>query len=307
MREGLDLPDFGNLPFDHFVVVNHPSRSSPHIYESNSNLISLFIKANWDTTSPLSKNEQKRILVEKWIALGKYGRNDWALAMFNDPLIDHIPEGIPQDLLSEEDRAISSLMSTTLWIRTWFGDHTDQTSQDAADTAYARLRKEVLQQGHEDHHVFCIPEEHVFEDPEDLMIDARWDRDLIEGVATGCPGSVPGYLLAALMHCPELFEGVSDDDWRHWKGEERAEELVESDRIQKALVLVADRKACVEGWVLALAVNHRGEVLPVRVRGRAMEVAQIAVDWLEGEPLSDIVDDGDEDVEFYLGGGNGWE
>ena len=81
---------------------------------------------------------------------------------------------------------------------------------------------------------------------------------MIEGVATGRPGSVPGYLLAALMHCPKLLEGISDGDWRHFEGEERAEELAESDRTQKALVLVADRKACEEGWVLALAVNHRG-------------------------------------------------
>lgn len=80
----------------------------------------------------------------------------------------------------------------------------------------------------------------------------------------------------------------------------------ESDRTQ-ALVLVADRKACEEGWVLALAVNHRGEILPVRVRERATEAAQIAVNWFEGEPLSEIVDDEDEDVEFYLGEGNGWE
>ncbi|KAJ5979291.1 hypothetical protein N7501_002633 [Penicillium viridicatum] len=283
MREGLDLPEFGYLPFDHFVV------------------------ANWDTQSPLSKHEQKRILVEKWIALGKYGRNDWALAMFDNPIIDHVPEGVPQDLLSEEDRAISSLLSTVLWIRTWFGDPTDKTSQEAADKAYARLRKEVLQQGHENNHVFCIPEEFVFEDREKLTADVQQDQDVIEGVATGRPGSVPGYLLMALMHCPELFEGMSDGDWRHFEEEERAGELAESDRTQKALVLVADRKACEEGWVLALAVNHRGGILPVRVRERATEAAQIAVNWFQGEPLSEIVDDEDEDVEFYLGEGNGWE
>jgi hypothetical protein len=43
------------------------------------------------------------------------------------------------------------------------------------------------------------------------------------------------------------------------------------------------------------------------VRERATEAAQIAVNWFEGEPLSEIVDDEDEDVEFYLGGGDGWE
>jgi hypothetical protein len=227
--------------------------------------------------------------------------------MFENPIIDHIPEGVPQDLLSEEDRAVSSLLSTVLWIRTWFGDPTDKISQEAADTAYVRLRKRVLQQGRENDHVFCIPEEFVFEDREELTVDAQRDQDIMEGVAINRPGSVPGYLLAALMHCPELFEGISDDDWRHFEGEERAEELAESDRIQKALVLVADRKACEEGWVLALAVNHRGEILPVRVRERATEAAQIAVNWFEGEPLSEIVDDEEKDVEFYLGKGNGWE
>ncbi|KAJ6034422.1 hypothetical protein N7460_008597, partial [Penicillium canescens] len=239
--------------------------------------------ANWDAASPLSQNEQKRILVEKWIALGKYGRNTQSLIIS--------PRGVPQDLLSEEDRALSSMLSTTLWIRTWFGDPTDKTSQEAADTAYSRLRKQILQQGRENYHVSCIPEEFVFEDREELSADAQRGRDVIGGVAAGRPGSVPGYLVAALMHCPELFEGMSDDDWRHFMGEERAEELAESDRAQSALVLVADRKACEEGWV----------------RERAKETAQIAVSWQEGQPLSEIADEEDEDVEFYLGGGDGWE
>lgn len=30
---------------------------------------------HWDADSPLSKNEQKRSLVDKWIRLGRYGRN----------------------------------------------------------------------------------------------------------------------------------------------------------------------------------------------------------------------------------------
>ncbi|KAJ5958479.1 uncharacterized protein N7479_005629 [Penicillium vulpinum] len=303
MREGLDLPEFGYLPFDHFVI------------------------ANWDTASPLSQNEQKRILVEKWIALGKYGRNvyinlpnlsfshlypltnkpkHFALATFADPIIDDIPVGVPQDLLSEDDRALNSMLSTTLWIRTWFGDPKDK-SQEAADTAYARLRKTVLQQGRENYHISYIPKEFVFEDRQELSADAQRGGDVIRGVAAGCAGSVPGYLVAALMHCPELFEGMSDDDWRHFTGEERAEELAESDRVQSALVLVADRKACEEGWVLVLAVNHRGEILPFRVRERAKDTAQIAVNWLQGQPLSEVADDEDEDVEFYLGGGDGWE
>jgi hypothetical protein len=62
MREGLDLPEFGYLPFDHFVVISAP-RSSIHICESKSILSSLFAQANWDTISPLSKREQKNPLL----------------------------------------------------------------------------------------------------------------------------------------------------------------------------------------------------------------------------------------------------
>ncbi|KAJ5165063.1 uncharacterized protein N7500_006893 [Penicillium coprophilum] len=283
MREDLDIPEFGYLPFDHFII------------------------ANWDTASPLPQNEQKRILVEKWIALGKYGRNDYALTTFADPVIDDIPAGVPQDLLSEDDRALSSMLSTTLWIRTWFGDPANEQSQEAADMAYARLRKQVLQQGLEDYQVSCIPEEFIFEDRRELSADAQRDGGVIAGVAAGRPGSVPGYLVAALMHCPELFDGMSDDDWRHFTGEERAEELTESDRAQNVLVLIADRKACEEGWVLVSAVNHRGEILPFRVRERAKEAAQIAVNWQEGQPLSEMADEEDEDVELYLGEGDGWD
>jgi hypothetical protein len=53
-------------------------------------VIVLFAQAKWDTTSPLSKNEQKRILVEKWIALGKYGRNiidDWVIEHSEGPVL----------------------------------------------------------------------------------------------------------------------------------------------------------------------------------------------------------------------------
>jgi len=31
---------------------------------------------------------------------------------------------------------------------------------------------------------------------------------------------------------------------------------------QSLMVVVADRKACEEGWLLLLAVNHKGRVLP---------------------------------------------
>ncbi|GAB1216464.1 hypothetical protein ATERTT37_005679 [Aspergillus terreus] len=230
---------------------------------------------------------------------------DYALAAFEDPIPDHLPPEVPQDLLSEDDRAISNMLSSTLWIRTWFGG-ADQASQDAADSAYGRLRREVLQQGRENYHVSCICEEFVFEDRRELSCDAE-GPDVVGGIAAGRPGSVPGYLIAAMMHCPELFEGTSDDDWRHFSGDQRAEELQGSDRSQAALVIVADRKACEEGWVLLLAVNHRGQILPFRVREKARETAQHAVNWLEGQPLSEIAFEEDENAEFYMGEGYGWD
>ncbi|KAF9890843.1 hypothetical protein FE257_005414 [Aspergillus nanangensis] len=292
MREGLDLPEFGHLPFDEFVI------------------------KNWDPASLLSQTEQKRLLVKKWIALGKYGRNTYALATFEEPMPENIPPTIPQNLLSEDDRAIASMLTSTLWIRTWFGSttpDTDPTSEQTqeADTAYSRLRKAVLQQGHENYHVPCISPEFVFEDRRELSPETHEGRspDITRGVATGRPASVPGYLVAAMMHCPELFWGVSEDEWRRFNAEEQqAEELEESDRSQAALVLVADRKACEEGWVLGLAVNHRGQILPFRVRERAKAAAQLAFDWQEGQPLAEIANDEAEDIEYYLGQrGDGWD
>ncbi|KAK1146592.1 hypothetical protein N8T08_003022 [Aspergillus melleus] len=90
-------------------------------------------------------------------------------------------------------------------------------------------------------------------------------------------------------------------------GDERAESLAESDRTQSALVVVADRKACEEGWVLLLVVNHRGEILPFRLHERDKEAANLMYSWDDEVPLAEMVDNEDEDVECYLGEGSGWE
>jgi len=44
------------------------------------------------------------------------------------------------------------------------------------------------------------------------------------------------------------------------------------DEEQCGLLLVANRKACVTGWVLLVGVNHRGQMLPARGRCKAAEV-----------------------------------
>ncbi|KAI9040582.1 uncharacterized protein KD926_008149 [Aspergillus affinis] len=330
MREGLDIPSFGYLPFDHFVVVS--PLSLEHIYDNKFIPSSPTLGKLGCRVPALQKRAEKKPYREmdragnirtkrSYLPTTIYPLNephpltnkpqDYVLAMFDDDimeqLIDHPPTGVPQDLLSENDRARSGLITSTLWIRTWFGDPTDKTSQEAADTAYARLRKEVLQRGDENNNIYCMFEEFIFEDRQELSADAQRGEDIVGGVAVGRPGSVPGYLIAAQMHLADLFDGTSDRPWRHFTGEERAESLAESDRTQSALVVVADRKACEEGWVLVLAVNHRGEILPFRVRERAKEAAKLMSNWDDEVPLADIVDDEDEDVECYLGEGDGWE
>ncbi|KAK1142860.1 hypothetical protein N8T08_007294 [Aspergillus melleus] len=277
MREGLDLPAFGELPFDQFIL------------------------GNWDPTSPLSKHEQKRALVEKWIAMGKYGRNEYALSAFEGSLPpgEPYPPDIPQDLLTETDRSVSTILATALWIRTWFGGP-GQPSQEAADAAYQRLREAVTGLD------ACMAPEFIYDERDDFA-QASSGADIEAGTALGTPSSIPGYLVDAMMHCPELFEGCSDGDWRHFRGEERKEEEMESRASQVAMVLVADRKACKEGWVLLLALNHRGQVLPYRVRERASEAAQHVVNWAEGQPLVEMAWREDDDGEFNLTGGDGWD
>lgn len=46
------------------------------------------------------------------------------------------------------------------------------------------------------------------------------------------------------------------------------------------MVLVADHKACEEGRVLFLAPNHRGKILPFRIRDRAAWVYQQIIDFM---------------------------
>ncbi|KAH8428568.1 uncharacterized protein LDX57_006264 [Aspergillus melleus] len=247
MREGLDLPAFGELPFDHLIL-------------------------------------------------------EYALSAFEGPLPpdESYPPDIPQTLLTETDRSISTILATALWIRTWFGGP-DQSSQEAADAAYQRLRERVT--GLE----ACMTPEFIY-DERDELAQVSNGPDIEAGTALGTPWSIPGYLVAAMMHCPELFEGCSDGGWRHFSGEEREEEENESRTSQVAMVLVADRKACEEGWVLLLALNHRGQVLPYRVRERASEAAQHVVNWAEGQPLVEMAWREDDEGEFNLAwrGDDGW-
>ncbi|KAL4787639.1 hypothetical protein BJX76DRAFT_318531 [Aspergillus varians] len=110
--DDLDVPGFGYLPFDHYVM------------------------AKWNPASPLPLTQQKKNLVEDWIKLGKYGRREY-LRGIPDP--DEIPNEIPQDLLIRKERAHNGQIERTLLIRTWYGDPSDTESREKADSDYTRL------------------------------------------------------------------------------------------------------------------------------------------------------------------------
>ncbi|KAJ5305972.1 hypothetical protein N7508_004987 [Penicillium antarcticum] len=72
------------------------------------------------------------------------------------------------------------------------------------------------------------------------------------------------------------------------------------------MLLVADRKACEEGWVLHLAVNQKGEILPFRIRDRASYSFQRIGNLMEGQHLQESASDPEVDEERYMSTGDAW-
>lgn len=94
-------------------------------------------------------------------------------------------------------------------IRTWFGKEGDKASQDAADAAYKRLIFYMTKQADpdpSDGYNGCIDEEFIFDDCKELS-GASESPDIMDGIAVGTPGSVPSYLVTAMMHCPDQLDG----------------------------------------------------------------------------------------------------
>ncbi|KAJ5781089.1 hypothetical protein N7457_006249 [Penicillium paradoxum] len=276
--DGRDPMPFGHLPFDFYVM------------------------DKWDPFSSLTKAQQFRALVESWTRLGKSGRNIYPDG--DDLLPEEIPLHVPQDLISDEERETDGQMTRVFWIRTWFGREDDQASQDAADAGYKRLRAIM----DEDEFEVFVEKECWYENKEEFgsgsntMPNGDINPDFVDGVACGTPGSVPSYMITALMHRPDTLDGLSKRDWPSWY----IEESVESDMVQCLMLVVADRKACEEGWVLFMAVNERGEVLPFRVRERASWTTQLIANYTNGQRLDENTSDPHEDIEYYMHGGDGW-
>ncbi|KAL3478576.1 hypothetical protein BJX99DRAFT_224336 [Aspergillus californicus] len=272
----LDVPDFGFLPFDLYVI------------------------AKWNPASSLSRQQQKTHLVENWIKLGSHGRREY-LGRIPEP--DDIPSHVPRDLLTRRERAHDGQIERTLFIRTWYGDSTSAESQEKADRDYARLTgvisDEYGEMGVMMDSFFIFDTREVFSD-----VQAR-DGEFVEGVATARPGVMPSYVLAALTRCPDQIDGCRVE------GLDDLPPVEEVEGGQMLLVVIADRKACEDGWVLHLGIDHKGSVLPFRIRDRADCVSSNLGNWSDGQQLTENTLDPEEDVELYMdhGGasGSGWD
>ena len=210
--------------------------------------------------------------------------------------LNSISPDIPRDLLSDSDRA-EAAYSSVLWIRTWFGHKDSKASQEAADEAYRKLYVWALLDTDEDGEMTTIEEKEVYDKKEELLANSYEPVDVVDGIALGVPGSVPGYVITALMHCPDSLD-PRGSLWDETPiSEAKEEELDRDPKEQEILVFVADRQACEEGWVLQLAINHRGKVLPFRYRGKANKACIHAGCWADGQKLAENARNPAEDRE----------
>jgi hypothetical protein len=128
--------------------------------------------------------------------------------------------------------------------------------------------------------------------------------DSVEDVAP--VGTVPSFVLNVLRRCPDQLDGISEGPWHSHDAATAAAEDSSLANRQILLLMIADKEACEEGWVLEVAINHRGQVLPGRVRTKAGHTREEAGQWLtEGVALNESTLG--EDKEIYLQDGDGWD
>lgn len=220
-----------------------------------------------------------------------------------------IPSNVPKDLLSPKERAHNGQIERTLFIRTWYGDAGDPASQEKADEDYAHLVEVISSEYGEmglmmdEFFIFDQKEEELSSSSSFLSTQSS-DVEFSDGVAIPRPGCIPSYVLAALMHCPDQIGGNQIENFHDLVSAEEVEGW------QMLLVLVADREACEEGWVLHLAINHKGQVLPFRIRDGADWVSANYGNWNDGQQLTENTQNPEEDTEKYMdhgGGGSGWD
>jgi hypothetical protein len=108
-----------------------------------------------------------------------------------------------------------------------------------------------------------------------------------------------------LLHIPDLFSEHSPID--KWIEDGTTTKQQAYDQAQLAQVVIADRKACEEGWLLQLAVTHRGRIL-CGMRTKVMLAMDDVNGWRSlGRGTSYAMDLNEVEGEWYAHGGtNGW-
>ncbi|KAE8846392.1 hypothetical protein HRS9139_00959 [Pyrenophora teres f. teres] len=245
-----------------------------------------FLVDKWDPESPLNQEAQERTLMKTWISLGRNGRSTYIQRCREDWLIP-VPDYIPTDLAAFEKRKTvePSKWSNAgaIWIRTWYGNEAEERDQSLVAPGM---------HGFDD--IMFGP--YIFDDNAAaygvLARDADDEVELMD--------EIPPFILSALMRCPDAMEGgggdyAADDEELAWS--------------QSLLVVVADREACEDGWVLLIATNDRGQALHMRVRCKASLVGENVTFWKDGgEPLD--IGNRRENLMDYLDpnqSGDGWD
>lgn len=202
---------------------------------------------------------------------------------------------MPQDLHTPIQRYFQSNDYNTYWIRTWYGNN--QISEADANTQYTRLAEKIF---HDDQLSEQMGQQVVFDD----IAEFKADGDELQ------PFQVPGFIFKALVCYPDgvnrsgsynyndagrrLYDNVNNRE-----GEE-VEDIPEVERDQVILVFVADQRACLEGKVLCIGLNQKGQMLPGRLRNAASEVAYMPGNWDDGQALAENFSDDLVDEEIDL-------
>jgi hypothetical protein len=122
-------------------------------------------------------------------------------------------------------------------------------------------------------------------------------------------GEIPDFILNAVIRCPDAIEGCSLVGPGTADTEQLAEEIQELAYQQALLVVIADGETCEDGWVLLIAINHKGQVLHPHTRCKAYKVGLNVAFWAnKGEPL-DVSNERENIVDYRDGNqsGNGWD
>ncbi|KAH6868624.1 hypothetical protein BKA58DRAFT_317931 [Alternaria rosae] len=277
-------PSFGWEPSDHFLL------------------------EKWDPESSLHQDAQEQNLIRAWINLGERGRSLYRERCDDIPLPQYIPSNLS---VFEKRRKVTDsgewdTAASAIWIRTWYGNEArlgegsgeDIVTRAGADEAYLRLWRTALH-----------PYQHHYEFDAAMFGPFIFDdNDAAYGVAAGdaddeveLMDGIPSFILSALMRCPDAIEGSSE--------REIMEEDDHTELQQSLLVVVADREACEEGWILLIALNHRGQALHMRVRCKAYQVWEQVNHFRDGGDPLDITESKKNVVDYLDGNrsGDGWD